>query len=121
MTEFIDDMAAAYDWADLVICRAGALTVSEVAIAGLPAVFIPLPHAIDDHQTKNANWLATRGAALIEPQSTLTAEHLAAVLSSLLEDQQRLMDMGEAARALSLPEATIQVADICEEVAGANE
>lgn len=63
VSEFIDDMAKAYKWADVVICRSGALTVSELAMAGKPAIFIPLPHAVDDHQTKNAMYLVSRGAA----------------------------------------------------------
>ena len=120
VTEFIDDMATAYDWADLVICRAGALTVSEISVAGLPALFIPFPYAVDDHQSQNARWLVARGAALEEQQMTLTAERLATVLQSLLQDKQRLIDMAEAAKALSLPEATVRVADICEEVASAS-
>jgi UDP-N-acetylglucosamine--N-acetylmuramyl-(pentapeptide) pyrophosphoryl-undecaprenol N-acetylglucosamine transferase len=120
VTEFIDDIETAYRWADLVICRAGALTVSEVSIAGLPAIFIPFPYAIDDHQTKNAHWLVTNGAALTEQQSGLTARRLAELLTSLLQDEQRLICMGKKAKELSLPKATKQVADICEEVTYAN-
>ena len=120
VTEFIDDMATAYNWADLVICRAGALTVSEISVAGLPALFVPFPYAVDDHQSQNARWLVARGAALEEQQMTLTAERLADVLQSLLQDKQRLIHMAETAKALSLPKATARVADICEEVASAS-
>ncbi|PWG67898.1 UDP-N-acetylglucosamine--N-acetylmuramyl-(pentapeptide) pyrophosphoryl-undecaprenol N-acetylglucosamine transferase, partial [Enterobacter mori] len=67
---FIKDMAQAYGWADIVVCRAGALTVSELAAAGLPSMLVPLPHAIDDHQTHNAQYLAREGAAFLMPQAT---------------------------------------------------
>lgn len=120
VTEFIEDMAAAYRWADLIICRAGALTVSEVSIVGLPAIFIPFPYAIDDHQSHNARWLVGHGAALMERQAALTVDRLAELLTPLLQDKQRLLAMGAKARQLSLPQATRRVADICEEVAGAS-
>jgi len=78
---FVEDMAEAYAWADLAICRAGAMTISELAVTGLPAVLVPYPYAIDDHQTKNAEVLAEVGAALLMPQSELTAEHLASAIA----------------------------------------
>lgn len=114
---FIEDMAAAYGWADLVICRAGALTVSEVTAAGVASVLVPFPYAIDDHQTKNAEWLVKNDAALIKQQSDLDANTLAQVLDELMKDRGRLLGMAKKARALSLPEAANQVAEICLEVA----
>jgi UDP-N-acetylglucosamine--N-acetylmuramyl-(pentapeptide) pyrophosphoryl-undecaprenol N-acetylglucosamine transferase len=95
---FIDDMAAAYQWADLVVCRAGASTVAELAAVGLPAVFVPLPHAIDDHQTANAQALVEAGAALLVAQTDRLADALSVSLSSLTA--QRLRSMGEATQAL---------------------
>lgn len=114
---FIEDMAAAYSWADLVLCRAGALTVAELAVMGLPALLIPLPHAIDDHQTGNARSLTDRGAGLLLRQSELSAQSLGTTLGSYLDHPQRLAAMAKAARAAARPEATRQVADCCEEVA----
>lgn len=114
---FIDDMAAAYAWADLVICRAGALTVSEVMMAGVAALFIPLPSAIDDHQTANAKHLSDAAAGLQIAQKDLTAARLAALLLTELADRASLQTMAENARALATPDSAQQVADICEEVA----
>ncbi len=113
VTDFIDDMAAAYDWADLVICRAGALTVSEVAMAGKPAIFIPLPHAVDDHQTKNAQFLVERGAAKLLPQSKLNAMMLAQKLNMLFSSETTLPKMAKASKAAATPNATATVADVC--------
>ena len=114
---FIEDMAGAYAWADLVICRAGALTVSELAAAGLPSFLVPLPHAIDDHQSRNAEFLAREGAAVLLPQATTDAAGLAAQLNEVLMQPQRLEAMGSAARTLAKPNATRDVVDICLEVA----
>lgn len=113
---FIDDMAAAYADADLVICRAGAMTVSEVAAAGVAALFVPFPHAVDDHQTTNAKFLSKQDAALLVKQSELTAEGLAQMIASLNRGQ--LKDMARAARNLAKPEATRRVAEICRQMAG---
>jgi UDP-N-acetylglucosamine--N-acetylmuramyl-(pentapeptide) pyrophosphoryl-undecaprenol N-acetylglucosamine transferase len=115
VTEFIDDMSAAYGWADLVICRAGALTVSEVAAAGVAAVFVPYPHAVDDHQTRNAEFLAERGAALLLSESGLDARRLADTLNGLLGDRGRQLDMATRARAAATPDAAARVADLCRE------
>jgi len=115
VTEFIDDMSAAYGWADLVICRAGALTVSEVAAAGVAAVFVPYPHAVDDHQTRNAEFLAERGAAMLLSESGLDAQRLADELNSLLGDRGRQLDMASRARAAATPDAAARVADLCRE------
>ncbi|WP_028240329.1 undecaprenyldiphospho-muramoylpentapeptide beta-N-acetylglucosaminyltransferase [Stutzerimonas azotifigens] len=114
---FIKDMARAYAWADLVICRAGALTVSELAAAGLPAFLIPLPHAIDDHQTRNAQYLASEGAAVLLPQAKTDAAGLAAQLTEVMMQPEKLKAMGAIARRLARPDATRQVVDICLEVA----
>lgn len=113
ITDFIDDMAAAYDWADLVICRAGALTVSEVAIAGKPAIFIPLPQAVDDHQTKNAQFLVEQGAAKLVPQKELSATLLSQKLNMLFSSESALRSMAKASKTASTPNATQAVADIC--------
>ncbi|WXL25003.1 undecaprenyldiphospho-muramoylpentapeptide beta-N-acetylglucosaminyltransferase [Ectopseudomonas mendocina] len=114
---FIKDMARAYAWADLVVCRAGALTVSELAAAGLPAFLVPLPHAIDDHQTRNADYLASQGAAVLLPQHSTDASKLAAQLTEVLMHPEQLENMGQIARRLSKPDATRTVVDICLEVA----
>lgn len=114
---FIADMAAAYRAADLVICRAGALTVSELAAAGLPSFLVPLPHAIDDHQTRNAEYLAKAGAAVLLPQHATDAAGLAAQLTEVLMHSEKLDSMGAIAHRLAKPEATRTVVDICLEVA----
>jgi len=114
---FIKDMARAYAWADLVICRAGALTVSELAAAGLPSFLIPLPHAIDDHQTRNAQYLANEGAAVLLPQAKTDAALLAAQLTEVMMQPEKLKAMGATARRLARPDATRTVVDICLEVA----
>ena len=111
---FIEDMAAAYTWADLIICRAGAMTVSEVAVFGLPAILVPLQNAIDDHQTANARYLADANAAVILPQSQLNAEQLRKIILDVLPKRN---SMREAALSMALPQATQTVADICIEVA----
>lgn len=108
VTPFIADMAEAYAWADVIVCRAGALTVTEVATAGLLAVFVPLPHAVDDHQTANARWLANQDAAILMPQPQLTAEHLAQTLGRL--DRATILAKAKKARALAQPDATAKVA-----------
>ena len=113
---FIDDMAAAYADADLVICRAGALTVAELAAAGVASLLVPFPYAVDDHQTGNARFLADRGGAYLLPQSELTPDRLAGILSSL--DRRRLLQMAENARALAKPLAAVAVAHVCAELGG---
>jgi UDP-N-acetylglucosamine--N-acetylmuramyl-(pentapeptide) pyrophosphoryl-undecaprenol N-acetylglucosamine transferase len=114
---FIKDMAQAYGWADMVVCRAGALTVSELAAAGLPSLLVPLPHAIDDHQSRNADFLAREGAAFLMPQATTGAAELAARLTEVLMQPERLNSMATNARRLAKPDATRNVVDICLEVA----
>ena len=109
VTAFIDDMAAAYTWADLIICRAGALTVSEIAAAGCAAIFVPYPHAVDDHQTANAQYLQLAGAALIRQQSELSPEWLAQQWQQLNFDRELLREMASQARKLAVTDATDQV------------
>lgn len=116
---FIDDMAAAYAWADIVIARAGALTLSELAMAGVGAVLVPFPHAIDDHQLKNAEVFAAAGAALIVPQDELDAERLASELARLLADRAGLVAMGQRCHSLARPDAARVLADACLDLAGA--
>ncbi len=114
---FIKDMAQAYGWADLVVCRAGALTISELAAAGLPSLLVPLPHAIDDHQSRNADYLAREGAAFLLPQATTGAADMAARLNEVLMQPERLNSMATIARRLAKPDATRTVVDTCLEVA----
>jgi len=113
---FIKDMAQAYGWADLVVCRAGALTVSELAAAGLPSLLVPLPHAIDDHQSRNADYLVGEGAAFVMPQATTGSAEMAARLKEVLMQPEQLKSMGSTARSLAKPNATSNVVDICLEV-----
>ncbi|MEC4089896.1 undecaprenyldiphospho-muramoylpentapeptide beta-N-acetylglucosaminyltransferase [Pseudoalteromonas rubra] len=116
VAEFIDDMDQAYDWADVVVCRAGALTVSEIAAAGKMAVFVPLPHAVDDHQTANARFLVDESAALLIPQSDLSAQHLCDTLVPYCRDHALIWEKANKAKACAQLSATQSVAAICEEV-----
>jgi UDP-N-acetylglucosamine--N-acetylmuramyl-(pentapeptide) pyrophosphoryl-undecaprenol N-acetylglucosamine transferase len=111
---FIDDMARRYAEADLVICRAGATTIAELAAGGMPSVLVPYPHAVDDHQSANARFLADRGAAILLPQERLTPEGLATLIRSL--DRDALLAMAIKARAMGKPEAARTVADRCAEL-----
>lgn len=113
LIEFVEDMAAALAWADLLICRAGALTLAEVAAVGVPSILVPFPHAIDDHQTRNAEHLVKAGAACLMPESTLTEAALATQLTCLLDDPQRLQHMAMAARRCAKPRATDDIAAYC--------
>ena len=113
VTEFIEDMAEAYRWADVVICRAGALTVSELAMAAKPAIFIPLPHAVDDHQTKNATYLVAKGAAKLIPQKDFNGTSLAQMLNSLFISDKVLQSMAKAAHNAAHADATVKVAQTC--------
>lgn len=110
-SEFIDEMKSAYQWADLVICRSGALTVCEIAAAGLPAIFVPFQHK-DRQQFYNAEFLAKDGAAVILEQPDFTPEKLLAVLNPLLNDRQKLTEMAIKARAKASPLAAKRVADV---------
>lgn len=115
---FIADMAEAYGWADVVVCRAGALTISELAAAGVGALLIPYPHAIDDHQTRNGEWLVGQGAAEMIQQADLTPEKLADLLSRWSGDRKKLQSMAVNARGLAKTGVAELVADICMEVCG---
>lgn len=113
VTEFIVDMAAAFDWADLVICRAGALTVSELAAAGLASVLVPFPHAVDDHQTRNAEFLVEAGAAVLMQEAQSDARSVSSVLEALMSDRERLLAMATNARNSSVPDSAERVAELC--------
>ena len=115
---FVEDMAAAYAWADLVICRSGALTVAELAVVGVASVLVPYPYATDDHQTGNARFLADAGAAILMPQSTLSADNLASLLTDFLQQRDMLREMAGRARELALPDAARRVAELCLQAAG---
>lgn len=117
VSEFLDEMAEAYRWADLIICRAGALTVSELMAAGLPAILVPFPFAVDDHQTVNARFLTEAGAGQLMPQSDMTARTMSELLGSLLSDRARLHAMAQRGYRLAKRDATRRVADVCEELA----
>ena len=110
---FIDDMQEAYAWADLVICRAGAITVAELSVAGVGAIFIPYPYAVDDHQTANAGALVNAGAALMITEKELTADSLAKVLQDLLINRTKLRSFAEATSVFAKPQAARDVAKIC--------
>ena len=115
---FIEDMAEVYAWADLVVCRAGALTVAELCAAGLPALFVPYPAAVDDHQTANAGPMTRAGAAAIIQESELSPERLAALLHDWLKSRDALLHRAEKARSLAAPNAVGRIAELCLQHAG---
>ncbi len=115
VSAFIGDMPAAYEWADIVLCRAGALTVSEIAAVGLGAIFVPFPAAVDDHQWYNCQPLCKAGAATAVRQSSLTPQYLKEILTELYHDRQKLLDRAIAARRLAAPEATERVIKQCQQ------
>ncbi len=115
---YIEDMAEAYAWADIVLCRAGALTVAEICAVGLPAVYVPYPAAVDDHQTANAKLASERGAAVILQERDLDEQSLAALLEAQLESRDVLADRAARARELANPEALDLIARYCLEAAG---
>jgi UDP-N-acetylglucosamine--N-acetylmuramyl-(pentapeptide) pyrophosphoryl-undecaprenol N-acetylglucosamine transferase len=110
---FIDDMAGAYAWADLAVCRAGAMTVAELQAVGLGAIFVPFAAATDDHQTKNAEAMVRVGAARIIQERDLTAERLAGAIRKLLADRQQMLKMADAARGTRVIDAADRLADLC--------
>jgi len=118
IVEFIDDMTAAYRWADLVICRAGALTVSEIAAVGIAAVFVPYPYAVDDHQTVNAQWLENAQAALVIQEKELKDSQLIQTIASLIDAPQKLQKMANRGRDVAYINATQSIADACEVLVG---
>jgi len=113
VSAFIDDMAAAYAWADVVICRSGALTVAELAAAGVGALLVPYPFAVDDHQSANGGYLVAAGAARLIDQSELSVERLATEIRDLCTDRALLLERAQAARAVAWPRATETIADAC--------
>ena len=113
--DYIEDMSAAYQHCDFAVCRAGAMTIAELACAGVPALLVPYPSAVDDHQTGNAEFLSSSGAAWLIQQKDLSAEKLAQLISSINRDT--LSEMSAKARGLAKPDATQRVADICEGLA----
>ncbi len=117
VAEFIDDMEAAYRWADVVVCRSGALTVSELAAVGRGSILVPYPHAVDDHQTKNASVLVEAGAAFLLPQTILNADNLAEKLNLFAENRHVVSQMAHQARSVAVLDATQRVASICAELA----
>lgn len=117
---FVEDMAEAYGWADLVVCRAGALTVAELAAAGVGAILVPYPHAVDDHQTANARYLTEQDAAVLVQQVDLSVERLQGLLTRLCANREELLAMAEKARALAITDAAEQVARECMQAAGMN-
>ena len=117
---FIDDMASAYQWADVVLCRSGALTVSELALAKRPSILIPFPYAVDDHQTANGQYLVEQGAALMVQQKDLSEETLTELLTELYDQPEKLERMSEAAGKVARPKAASDVAEHCLEIAHAN-
>ena len=108
---YIDDMAEAYAWADIVVCRAGAMTIAELAAAGVASILVPYPYAVDDHQTSNARYLSDTGAAILLPQRELNAESLLSVLSKL--NREAIIEMANKARRLGMPESTRLVTEQC--------
>jgi UDP-N-acetylglucosamine--N-acetylmuramyl-(pentapeptide) pyrophosphoryl-undecaprenol N-acetylglucosamine transferase len=116
VTPFIADMGKAYEWADIVVCRAGALTIAELCAAGLGAILIPYPHAVDDHQTANANYLVKHGAALLIQQAALTEDGLAEIIKELSQSPAKRMAMAHAAYELRKVDATTKVLEICGEI-----
>ncbi|MBH0087621.1 undecaprenyldiphospho-muramoylpentapeptide beta-N-acetylglucosaminyltransferase [Pseudoalteromonas sp. NSLLW218] len=116
IAEFIDDMDAAYSWADIVVCRAGALTVSEIAAAGKMAVFVPFPHAVDDHQTANAQYLVMANGALLMPQEQFNKQSIVELLSPYLAQPSLITEMATNAKKQAILDATASVATHCEQV-----
>ena len=115
IVSFIDDMAKAYLWADLVICRAGAITLAELCSVGVGSILVPFPHAVDDHQTRNAEYLSKASAAILIPQTYLTPESLAAHLKNFSADRAKLIDIAKNAYALRVIGATQKVVEHCRE------
>ncbi|MEE4377350.1 MAG: undecaprenyldiphospho-muramoylpentapeptide beta-N-acetylglucosaminyltransferase [Candidatus Competibacteraceae bacterium] len=113
LAPFIEDMAEAYSWADLVLCRAGALTVAELATAGVGSILVPYPHATDDHQTANACFLEQAGAALVHQQADLTPAQLTELLRELFNDRNRMLAMANAAHRLAQPDSAERIAKLC--------
>lgn len=115
LTAFIDDMNEAYQWADVVVCRSGAMTVAELACAGMASILVPFPYATDDHQTANAQFLSDRGAAMLIPEHELTVDGLHEMLHELAQNRDVVGRMSGEARACAMPGATDTVVEVCQE------
>ncbi len=115
VTAFIEDMAQAYAWADVLICRAGAMTISEIAAVGIAAILVPYPHAVDDHQTANARFLSERDAAILVTQEEFSPVRIADLLFGFAENRELLLKMASNARACAVPDASDTVATLCVE------
>jgi len=115
VTEFIDDMNKSYLWADLVVCRAGALTVSEIAAVGIAAIFVPYPHAVDDHQTINAKWLVDNDAAVLVEQSEIDSASTKQKILSLVQDKNRLNRFASNAKKIAYLNATEEIVNACDQ------
>lgn len=111
--EYIDNMAMVYAWADLVLCRAGAMTIAELSAAGVASILVPYPYAVDDHQTVNARYLSDQDGAILRQEDDLSVHVLAELLLQLSMNRNRLLDMAKISKSLSKPMATIHVADLC--------
>jgi UDP-N-acetylglucosamine--N-acetylmuramyl-(pentapeptide) pyrophosphoryl-undecaprenol N-acetylglucosamine transferase len=118
LVPFIEDMACAYAWADLVVCRAGALTVAELCAVGVPAVFVPYPSAVDDHQTANARPMVEAGAAAIIQEADLSDVSLADELKVWLTSRTELLERAQRARHLARPQALQRITELCLQLAG---
>jgi UDP-N-acetylglucosamine--N-acetylmuramyl-(pentapeptide) pyrophosphoryl-undecaprenol N-acetylglucosamine transferase len=110
---YINDMAAAYSWADMVLCRAGASTIGEICAAGIASILVPYPHAVDDHQTANARYLSDAGAAILIPQASLSAVMISDLLSGFFRERKTLLDMAMIAKSKAFPDATTKIGNIC--------
>ena len=115
---FIDDMPSVYEWADLVVCRSGAMTVFELAAAGAASILVPYPYAVDDHQTSNAHYLEDAGAAIIKQQDELTTDWLVEMINDFSSNRNKLLDMAKAARKLAIPDSAKTIADACLKAGG---
>ncbi len=113
---YIENMEEAYQWSDLVLCRAGAMTVSELAATGRPAILVPFPYAVDDHQTANGRFLESRGAALLVQQREIDGDRLLRMVREFINNPQRISEMGERAAEVSRPDAASRVVSICQEL-----
>jgi UDP-N-acetylglucosamine--N-acetylmuramyl-(pentapeptide) pyrophosphoryl-undecaprenol N-acetylglucosamine transferase len=113
LVAYIEDMAAAYAWADVVLCRAGALTIAELCVVGIASILVPYPYAVDDHQTANARLLSERGGAILLPESEFKESKLTMILTEFARTRDQIIRMARAARALARPDATRVVGEIC--------
>jgi UDP-N-acetylglucosamine--N-acetylmuramyl-(pentapeptide) pyrophosphoryl-undecaprenol N-acetylglucosamine transferase len=119
VVSYIEDMAQAYSWADLVICRSGALTVSEISVMGLASIFIPYPYAVDDHQTMNAKYLADSGGGVLLPENELNDQKLLELITDFHNKRESIVEMSSIARNKAMPNATETIGNLCMEIVNA--